>query len=152
MTNQQSIIDMITNAISNSIFMALAGLILVIVYLILWMQFMMRGVEMMVMRVGMPIACTGLIDSDKGVFAPYMKKFFMNAATVLIQICLIKLSLTVMIMGNPFYSLAIAFVAMRTPKFLQEFMMNMGGAGGSIVNTVYHSSRLVQMVKHIGKK
>ena len=152
LTNQQSIVDMIVNAISNSIFMALAGLILVVVYLILWMQFMMRGVEMMILRVGMPIACTGLIDNDKGVFAPYMKKFFMNAATVLIQICLIKLSLTVMIMGNPFYSLAMAFVAMRTPKFLQEFMMNMGGAGGSIINTVYHTSRLVQMVKHIGKK
>ena len=151
LTNQQSIIDTIVNTITNSIFMALAGLILVIIDLILWVQFMMRGVEMMVMRIGIPIACTGLIDNDKGVFAPYMKKFFMNAATVLIQITLVKLSLTVMIMGNPFYSLAMAFVAMRTPKFLQEFMVNMGGTGSSVINTVYHTSRLVQMAKSIGK-
>jgi len=151
LTSQQSVVDMIVNAISNSIFMALAGLILVVVYLILWVQFMMRGIEMMVMRIGVPIACTGLIDNDKGTFAPYMKKFFMNAATVLIQIALIKLSLTVMILGNPFYSLAIAFVAMRTPKFLQEFMVHMGGAGGSVINTVYHTSRLIQMAKSIGK-
>jgi hypothetical protein len=149
--NQQSVTDAVVNAISNSIFMALAGLIVVIVYLILWVQFMMRGIEMMIMRIGIPIACTGLIDSDKGIFAPYMKKFFMNAATVVIQIALIKLSLTVMITGNPFYALAIAFVAMRTPKFLQEFMVQMGGAGGSMINTVYHSSRLVQMAKSIGK-
>ena len=147
LTNQQSIIDIIVNIISNSIFMALAGLIMVILYLILWVQFMMRGIEMMVMRIGVPIACTGLIDNDKGIFAPYMKKFFMNAATVLIQITLIKLSLTVMILGNPFYSLAMVFVAMRTPKFLQEFMVNMGGAGGTIINTVYHTSRLIQMAK-----
>ena len=102
---------------------------------------------MMVMRIGIPIACTGLIDSDKGIFAPYLKKFFMNAATVLIQIALVKLSLTVMIMGNPFYSLAIVFVAMRTPKFLQEFMLTTGGAGGAVINTVYHTSRLTQMAK-----
>jgi hypothetical protein len=151
LTTQQSIIDIIVNAISNSIFMALAGLILVIVYLILWVQFMMRGIEMMVMRVGVPIACTGLIDSDKGIFAPYMKKFFMNAATVLIQIALVKLSLTVMVMGNCFYALAIVFVAMRTPKFLQEFVLSAGGAGGSVVNTIYHTSRLYQMVKQAMK-
>jgi hypothetical protein len=147
LTSQQSVIDIIVNAVSNSIFMALAGLILVIVYIILWVQFMMRGIEMMVMRVGMPIACVGLIDNDKGIFAPYMKKFFMNAATVLIQIALVKLSLTVMILGNCFYALAIVFVAMRTPKFLQEFTLNAGGAGGSVVNTIYHTSRLYQMAK-----
>jgi len=152
LANQQSIIDIIVNIISNSIFMALAGLIMVILYLILWVQFMMRGIEMMVMRIGVPIACVGLIDNDKGIFAPYMKKFFMNAATVLIQITLIKLSLTVMIMGNPFYSLAMVFVAMRTPKFLQEFMVSMGGAGGSIINTVYHTSRLFQMAKRAAAK
>ena len=152
LTNQQSIIDIIVNIISNSIFMALAGLILVILYLILWVQFMMRGIEMMIMRIGMPIACVGLIDNDKGIFAPYLKKFFMNAATVLIQIALIKLSLTVMILGNPFYSLAMVFVAMRTPKFLQEFIVNMGGSGGTVINTVYHTSRLVQMAKKAAAK
>ncbi|MDR2089120.1 MAG: DUF6102 family protein [Clostridiales Family XIII bacterium] len=152
LTNQQSVVDILVNGISNSIFMALAGLMLVIVYIVLWVQFMMRGIEMMVMRVGMPIACVGLIDGDKGIFAPYMKKFFMNAATVLIQIALVKLSLTVMILGNCFYALAIAFVAMKTPRFLQEFTMNMGGAGAGAVNTVYHTSRLYQMAKSaIGK-
>ena len=152
LTAQQSIVDMIVNIISNSIFQAIAGLIVVIVYLILWIQFMMRGIEMLVMRIGIPIVCTGLIDSDKGVFGPYMKKFFLNAATVLIQIALIKLSLTVMTMGNCFYSLAIAFVAMRTPKFLQEFMINVSGAGGSVINTVYHTSRLFQMAKGVINK
>jgi hypothetical protein len=147
LTNQQSVIDMIVNAISNSIFIALAGLILVIVYLILWVQFMMRGIEMNGYARGEPIACTGLIDSDKGIFAPYMIKFFMNAATMLIQIALVKLSLTVMMLGNCFYALAIVFVAMRTPKFLQEFTLQAGGAGGTIVNTIYHTSRLYQMAK-----
>jgi len=152
LSSQQSVVDIVVNMITNSIFMALAGLILVIIYVILAVQFMMRGVEMLVMRVGLPIACVGLIDNDKGVFAPYMKKFFMNAATVLVQIVLIKLSLTVLILGNCIYALAIVFVAMRTPKFMQEFMLQAGGTGGAVVNTVYHTSRLVQMAKGVLKK
>jgi len=150
--NQQSIVDFILNIISTGLFQAIIGLLVVIIYLILWVQFMMRGIEMLVMRIGIPIVCTGLIDSDKGVFAPYMKKFFLNAATVLIQIALIKLSLTVMLMGNTIYALAIGFVAMRTPKFLQEFMLNISGAGGTVINTVYHTSRLFQMAKQVFKK
>jgi len=152
LSGKQSIVDLIMNIISVGLFQAIIGLLVVIVYLILWVQFMMRGIEMMVMRVGIPIVCTGLIDSDKGIFAPYLKKFFLNAATVLIQISLIKLSLTVMMLGNAIYALAIGFVAMRTPKFLQEFMLNVSGAGGTVINTVYHTSRLFQMAKQVFKK
>jgi len=150
--DQQSIVDYIVNIINVNLFQSIIGLLVIIIYLILWVQFMMRGIEMMVLRIGVPIVCTGLIDSDKGIFAPYMKKFFLNAATVLIQIALIKLSLTVMLLGNAIYALAIGFVAMRTPKFLQEFMLNVSGAGGSVINTVYHTSRLFQMAKGIIKK
>ena len=146
LTNQQTLVDIIVNIISNSILQALAGLILIICYCILWLNFMARGVEMLVMRTGMPIACVGLLDSTQGIFQPYMKKFFQNAATVLVQAALVKLSLTVMIMGNLFYSIAIVLVAMRTPKFLQEFFIMTGG-GGSVTNTIYHSSRLYQMAK-----
>ena len=146
LTSQQSVVDVIVNLISNSIFQAIAGLVLVICYCILWINFMMRGLEMLVMRVGLPIACTGLLDSTQGIFQPYMKKFFQNAATVLIQIALVKLSLTVMILGNLFYAIAVVFVAMRTPRFIQEFMIQSGG-GGSISNTVYHTTRLYQMAR-----
>jgi len=52
----------------------------------------------------------------------------------------------VMILGNLFYAIAVVFVAIRTPKFIQEFMIQSGG-GGSITNTIYHTSRLYQMAK-----
>jgi hypothetical protein len=146
LTSQQTLVDIIVNIISDSILQALAGLTLIICYAILWLGFMARGVEMLVMRAGLPIACVGLLDSSQGIFQPFMKKFFQNAATVLVQAALVKMSLTVMIMGNLFYSIAIALVAMRTPKFLQEFFIMTGG-GGSVMNTVYHTSRLYQMAK-----
>ena len=49
---------------------AIFGLVFVIVYFILYFQFLMRGLEILILRVGMPLACVGLIDNDKGVFKP----------------------------------------------------------------------------------
>lgn len=146
-----SLIDMILNLIVGSLFQAIAGLVLVICWLLLWLQLIMRGIEMLILRIGMPLACMGLIDNDRGVFAPYMKKFFQSAMTVIVQISLVKLSVTIMGMGEIIYSVAVCLVAIKTPRFLQEFMLY-AISGGSITNTIYHSSRLYQMAKAALKK
>ena len=139
-------------ASSAGLGMVLFSLILIIMYIILYFQFIMRGIEMLVMRIGMPIVCVGLIDNDKGIFQPYMKKFFLNSATVLVQVVLVKMSLLVLVLSNNMiYAVAIAMVATKTPRFLQEFMLVHSG-GGSIINTVYHTSRLVQMAKSAVRK
>lgn len=151
-TTGSSLIDMILDAIAGSLFQAVAGLVLVILWILLWLQFIVRGIEILILRIGVPIACVGLLDSDKGVFAPYMKKFFQNTFTIIIQIALVKLSVTVMGMGNIIYSIAVAMVAIRTPRFLQEFMLFSGGGGGGITNTIYHTSRVYQMAKAALKK
>jgi len=145
--------DFIWRTVSSAgLVMVIFGLILIIMYAVLYFQFIVRGIEMLVLRMGVPIVCVGLLDNDKGVFAPYMKKFFMNAATVLVQIVLVKMSLMVLVLSNNIiYAIAIAFMANRTPKFLQEFMLTHGG-GGSITNTIYHTSRLIQMAKNAIKR
>ena len=43
---------------------AIFGLVFVICYFILYFQFLMRGVEIMILRIGLPLACTGLLDND----------------------------------------------------------------------------------------
>ena len=58
---------------------------------ILYFQFLMRGLEILILRVGIPLACVGLIDNDKGVFKPYMSKFFQSALSVVIQVSLAKI-------------------------------------------------------------
>ena len=65
---------------------AIFGLVFVIVYFILYFQFLMRGLEILILRVGIPLACVGLIDNDKGVFKPYMSKFFQSALSVVIPV------------------------------------------------------------------
>ena len=100
----------------------------------------------------MPLACVGLIDNDKGVFKPYMSKFFQSALSVIIQISLAKLGVGLMMNMHIFWGVACMILAVRTPKFLQDFIITTGGGGGgAIVNNAYHSVRLVQMVRGMGK-
>lgn len=133
---------------------AIFGLIFVICYFILYFQFLMRGVEIMILRIGLPLACTGLLDNDKGVFKTYLTKFFQSMVAVMVQISLCKLGVGMMMnMGinlNVFWGIACLALAIKTPRFLSEFMVPIGGGGG-IVNNIYHSVRLVGMAKNMMK-
>lgn len=133
---------------------AIFGLVFVICYFILYFQFLMRGVEIMILRIGLPLACTGLLDNDKGVFKTYLTKFFQSTAAVMVQISLCKLGVGMMmnvgINLNVFWGIACLVLAIKTPKFLSEFMVPTGGGGG-MVNNIYHSVRLVGMAKNMMK-
>lgn len=131
---------------------AIFGLVFVIVYFILYFQFLMRGLEILILRVGIPLACVGLLDNDKGVFKAYLNKFFQSTLAVVIQITLSKLGVGLMMNMHVFWGVACMILAVKTPKFLQDFLITTGGGGGgAIVNNVYHSVRLVQMAKNLSK-
>ena len=71
---------------------------------------------------------------------------------MIIQIALAKLGVGLMMNMHIFWGVACMILAVRTPKFLQEFIVTTGGGGGgAIVNNAYHSVRLVQMVRGMGK-
>lgn len=133
---------------------AIFGLIFVICYFMLYFQFLMRGLEIMILRIGMPMACVGLLDNDKGVFKTYINKFFQSTMAVVIQICLCKLGVGMMlnigINMNVFWGMACMILAIKTPAFLRDFLVPTGGGGG-VINNVYHSVRLVGMVKGLAK-
>ena len=133
---------------------AIFGLGVVICYFILYFQFLMRGVEIMILRIGLPLACTGLLDNDKGVFKTYLTKFFQSTVAVMVQISLCKLGVGMMmnvgINLNVFWGIACLVLAIKTPRFLSEFMVPTGGGGG-MVNNIYHSVRLVGMAKNLMK-
>ena len=133
---------------------AIFGLVFVICYFILYFQFLMRGVEIMILRIGLPLACTGLLDNDKGVFKTYLTKLFQSTVAVMVQISLCKLGVGMMmnvgINLNVFWGIACLVLAIKTPRFLSEFMVPTGGGGG-MVNNIYHSVRLVGMAKNLMK-
>lgn len=161
MTNQilnslsGSLSDSFANAImslvSLNLFNAIVSLVFFICFFFLYIQFLMRGMEILVLRMGMPIACTGLMENDKGVFGAYIKKFFQSTLTVVVQISLAKMSVGLMLNAHVFWGIAAMMLALKTPRFLQEFMITTG-VGGNPMNTVYHTTRLVQMAKSVVKK
>lgn len=130
---------------------AIFGLVFIICYFILYFQFLMRGLEIMILRIGVPLACVGLLDNDRGVFKPYAQKFIQSTLAVVVQISLAKLGVGLMLNMHVFWGVACMILAIRTPKFLGDFLITTGGGGGGAVNNVYHSVRLVQMARNLVK-
>ncbi|MNC63383.1 hypothetical protein D3C75_1135020 [compost metagenome] len=105
---------------------------------------------MFILRVGIPLACAGLLDNDKGVFRAYAQKFMQSMLAVVIQIALAKLGVGLMLQNHVFWGMACMMLAIRTPRFLSDFLITTGGNGG-VVNNVYHSIKLVGMARKLGK-
>ena len=141
----------VTGLSTAGLFNAILGLIFVIIYFLLYFQFLMRGLEILILRIGVPLACVGLLDNDKGVFKTYVGKFSQSMLAVIVQISLCKLGVGLMMNIHMFWGIACMMLALRTPKFLQDFIVTTGGGGGSVVNNVYHSVRLVGMAKNMIK-
>jgi hypothetical protein len=140
------------NGISSlGIVTAIFGLIFIICYFMLYFQFLMRGLEILILRIGVPLACVGLLDNDKGVFKTYINKFFQSTLAVVIQISLAKLGVGLMLNMHIFWGVACMVLAIRTPRFLQDFLITTGGGGTGVINNVYHSVRLVGMAKNLAK-
>ncbi|WP_353852764.1 conjugal transfer protein TrbL family protein [Dehalobacter restrictus] len=130
---------------------AIFGLIFIICYFMLYFQFLMRGLEIFILRVGVPLACVGLLDNDKGIFKAYLNKFFQSMLAVVVQIVLAKLGVGLMLNMHIFWGVACMVLAIRTPRFLQDFLITTGGGGGGVINNVYHSVRLIGMAQKLAK-
>ena len=142
----------ITGISSAGIVSAIFALIFMITYFMLYFQFLMRGLEMLILRVGIPIACVGLLDNDSGVFKNYISTFFKSMLSVVVQIALAKLGVGLMLNMHVFWGVACMLLALRTPRFLAEFVMPTSGGGGhGAINNVYHSVRLVGMARKMIK-
>lgn len=88
------------------------------------------------------------MDSDKGIFATYVKKFFQSILTVVIQIMLVKLAILLIISNQYIDSTAILLVALRTPKFLQEFIL-VASNGGGVSNAIHTTSKTIELTKQV---
>ncbi len=143
----------IINGISSAgLFTAIISLIFFICFFLLYLQFLMRGMEILILRIGLPIACVGLLDADNGVFRTYIQKFFQSTLAVLVQIVLAKIGVALMLNTHVFWGVAALMLAIKTPRFLQEFIIVSGGHGAGVMGNVYQSARLVQMTKGAFKK
>lgn len=138
--------DGMTNIIETMSTGMVALLIFWIGNIVLYFQLLMRGVEIYIMRIGFPLACIGLLESDNGAFAPYMMTFFQCAVTTVVQLTLMQVSFSLMFTGDTIISLAILITAISTPKLLQQFMVPTGG-GANLSGKMYSAVRIVDVVR-----
>ena len=156
-SNCNPTVEWVNSITSLGIVPAICGLIFIICYLILLLSFMARGVEMMVMRIGVPLACVGLLDNDKGVFRAYINQFVKAFATTIVQIMLCKIGLSLMLNStmitglNIFWGIACMIAAISMPKILREFLVPTGG-DGHIGNTVFQTVHVASLAKSVFTK
>lgn len=89
--NQLPLTTLIVTFASYGIYSALVGIIALILIFVLYIQFIMRGIEIFVLKLGFPLTCVGLVNENGGVFKSYIKKLLKSVLTVIIQIMLCKL-------------------------------------------------------------
>ena len=138
----------------QNIFLAIMALIYIVMALLLCVKLIQRGFELLVLRLGVPFACMGLVDSDLGIFTSYMQTFFKTLITSVIQITLLSLSLRVMLSMtfiNLVCAIALITTAFSTPTLMQQVLIPTG-RGGGVINKIYTGSMAVRAFRgFIGK-
>ena len=132
----------------TSLFSSITGVVAIILFVVLYVQFLVRGVEILVLKLGFPLACIGLIESNSGVFQSYSQKLFKSVLTVIVQIVLCKLGLVLVFTSHWFYAIAVIMMALKTPSFLQEFMLT-GGSNGGIGAIVMNTSKTIELSRQV---
>lgn len=140
----------IANFAVSGIFSSLIAIIVMILLFVLYIQFIIRGFEIFILKLGFPLACVGLVQADGGVFKSYSEKLLKSILTVLVQIILCKVALALIMSTQYLYAIAGIITAIKTPKFLQEFML--GGGMGGISNVVVTASKTMELSGQIKRK
>ena len=144
------IVTSLSNLAGEGLFTAIMSVIALILLFVLWVQFIIRGTEIFVLKLGFPLACVGLVNADGGVFTQYISKLFKSMLTVLVQIFCCKLGLLLIYNGQLIYAIAMIILAIKTPKMLQEFML--GGGGGGISNVIITASKTMELSGQLSRK
>lgn len=128
-----TVINMLSGATAQSASILLTLVVYVIVLLIAICQMLFRGVELLVFRLGVPLAVVGLVDSDDGVWKAYAQALIRQFATVLVQYFLIILGIWIigdMTLVNLGLGIVFEIAAFKAPKMLSQLLLPAGGGGG----------------------
>lgn len=148
-TPTQSFLSNLVNIGAGGFIQSILCVIWTIMIIILVVKMMGRGVELLVLRIGFPISCLGLIDSDGGLFKGYMQIFLKTMATSVIQICLLSLSFSVVTdvgVFNLLIGICIATAAFSTPALMQSLLIQ-SPSGGGVGQKIYSTGMAINMLR-----
>ncbi len=116
-------------------------------------QFFGRGIELFILRIGVPLAALDMLNADSVAWRAYVKKIVQITLTLELQIFLFFLSLMIPINGikNIIFAIAIQLTAIKLPSFLSELLVVSAGNGG-LISKASSGAHLVSSLKSIFKK
>ncbi len=124
---------------SNGIIEVVFVLVYLVMYAFMYIKLLSRGFELLVVRLGVPFACTGLIDSDSGIFKSYMQILWKAMFTSVVQIVLLSFSASIVVSGHVIIGIAAITAAFATPAMMQQILLA-AGRGGGVTQKVYAAS------------
>lgn len=124
-------IDLI-DTIGRNMVSSFIALVFILAVIVLIFKLLSKGAELLLWRLGFPIAAVGLVNSDGGAFKAYAQICLKELATVLAQyfcllmgICIASSgSVTGLLLGVVFETTGIS-----APKLLAQFLSPSGGGG-----------------------
>lgn len=138
--------DSILDALYKTATVELGELLMLFVYIImsivLAVTFTLNAIQLIILRVGISFSALGMLDSDGGVFKPYIKKFFQICFAVIIQLVCYKLSMYALSQGSYLWAITLLLMALKAPAWLSEFIMTNPSGGGKLQQALYSISIL----------
>jgi len=134
-------------AVTMSLSLRMMMGIYAILAIVLRIKFVKNAIELVILRIGLAFSAVGLLDSDGGVFKPYIKKFFQICFAVLIQVACFKMSAYAVTQYSFIWAFALISMAMTAPAFLQEFIMTNPGGGNKFQQALYSFSIMRSFVR-----
>ncbi len=146
------------NWTSLGIIPTIFGLVFLIMTLVMGVKFMKRGIEVALMLVGMPLACIGLLDNDKGIFPSYLNQFSKLLITTLFQILVFKLGMCLALTSNILegnlvqiiWAIACLMLVHGIPTIMQEFMVPRN-QGGGVMMKAYSVGMMANLIRSVAK-
>lgn len=134
------------------------GLIFIICIIIIFFQFLKRGIELALMLVGLPLACIGLLDNDHGIFRPYCNQFSKILISSLFQVIVAKLGLSLALTADIWAGTGMAVIvaiacmweSVKLSASLQEFMVPMTHGGGAM-SKIYGVSMMSNLIRNFAR-
>ena len=146
-----SLTDAVKTYMSGGFFLSATALAFVVMYFLLYLQFIRAGLEVLILRLGVSWACIGILESDEELFKTYIQSFFHSFFTVLVQLVLLKLALALLFRGQGIWALATMGITLSTPRFLQKFMIVSRGEGG-LMSKAYYAGSMARSLWSVVKR
>lgn len=146
-----SLTDAVTTYLSGGFYLAATALAFVIMYFMLYLQFIRAGLEVLILRLGVSWACVGILESDEELFKTYIQTFFHSFFTVFIQLVLLKMALALLFRSHGIWALAAMGITLSTPRFLQRFMIVSRGEGG-LMSKAYYAGNMARSLWSVVKR